>query len=125
MFYRIIGKKEELEIVGVGDASFKQYEKAVGGVILLLVNKDLKKASPIYWKAKQIERVYYSSKDAKTLILSKFVEDAVFAAIQMGTLMFGGYERRIPIHFFTDSRGTLESIAWTKQVDRKFLCMVI
>ena len=38
MFYGMIGKKEELQIVGIGDASFKTDEKAVGGVVLLLVN---------------------------------------------------------------------------------------
>ena len=53
-----------MQLIGVGDASFKQDDKAVGGVILLLANKDFERASPIYWKTKQIERVYHSSKDA-------------------------------------------------------------
>ena len=57
MFYGRIGKKEKLLIVGIGDASFKTDEKAVGGVILLLADQDFKKASLINWKTKQIERV--------------------------------------------------------------------
>ena len=53
------------------------------------------------------------------------LEDAVFAARQIETLMFGGYERMISIHLITDSEGTLESIASTKQVDRMSIHMVI
>ena len=108
MFYRRIGKKEEIQIVGVCVASFKTDEKAVGGIILLLVNQDFTEASPIYWQTKQSKRVCHSSKDAETLILSKLVEDAVFAARQMETLMFGNIERRILINLFTDSDGFLE-----------------
>ena len=78
MFYGRLRKKEELQIVFIGDAPFKTDEKVVGGVILLLVYQDFTKASPIYWKTKQIERVCYSSKDAEILNLSKLVEDSVF-----------------------------------------------
>ena len=85
MFCGRIGKKEDLQIVGIGDASFKTDEKAVGGVILLLVNQDFTKTSQIYWKKKQIERVCHSSKDVEILILSKFLENEVFAARQMKT----------------------------------------
>ena len=52
IFNRRIGKKEDLQIVHIGDASFKPDEK-----VLLLVNQNFKKASPIYWKTKQIERL--------------------------------------------------------------------
>ena len=36
--YRDLGNKEDLVVIGLGDASYKQDDKAVGGVILLLVN---------------------------------------------------------------------------------------
>ena len=39
--------------------------------------------------------------------------------------MFGKYEKRIPIHLFTGSEGTLESYTSTKPVERKSLRMVI
>ena len=48
MFYGRIGKKEEQQIVGISVASFKTDEKAIGGVVLLLVNQDITRASPIY-----------------------------------------------------------------------------
>ena len=67
----------------------------------------------------------YASKDAETLSLNKLVEDAVFAARQIETLFYREYKKSIPITLYTDSEGTLESIVSTKQVDSKFLCMVI
>ena len=42
-----IGSRDDLIIIGIGDASFKSGEKAVGGVFLFLANKDITKASPI------------------------------------------------------------------------------
>ena len=75
--YRYLGDKEDLFIIGLGDASYKQDDKAIGGVILLLANSSFTKASPIYWKSKQIERVCHSSKDAETLNLIRLFDDAV------------------------------------------------
>ena len=120
-----VGKKEDFRLIGIGDASFKTSEKAVGGIVLLLASRDLKRAFPIHWKSKIMERVCYSSKGAEMLILSKMMEDALFAAQQIDTMLFGGYERRTPINLFTDSEGMLESIASTKQIERKSLRMVI
>ena len=38
MFYGSIAKKEELQIVGIDNTSFKTNEKAVEGVVLVIVN---------------------------------------------------------------------------------------
>ena len=70
IIYGHVGQKEELMILGIDDASFKMDEKAVGGIILFFVNKEMTRTSPIHCKSKQIERVCYLSKDAKTLILN-------------------------------------------------------
>ena len=43
-----IGPRDDLIIIGIGDALFKSEEKAVGGVFLFLANKEMTKASPIY-----------------------------------------------------------------------------
>merc|ERR1711873_261387 len=59
--------RDDLIVVGIGDASFKSEEKAVGGVLLFLANSQMTRASLIYWKAKIISRVCQSSKDAETL----------------------------------------------------------
>ena len=124
-YYGKVGMKEELQIVGIGDALFKTHEKAVRGFILLLVDKDFSRASQIYWKTKQIERVCHAPKDSETLVWNKLVEDAVFAARQIETLIYGDYKKRILMHLYTDSEGMLESKASTKQVERKSLRMVI
>ena len=57
-------------------------DKAVGGVLLFLANSSFTRASPIYWKAKQIVRVCHSSKEVETLNVLTMVEDTVFAAKQ-------------------------------------------
>ena len=55
-----VGKKEDLQLVGIGDASYKSDEKAIEGVLLLLTNKEFTRASPLYWRSKQFERVCHS-----------------------------------------------------------------
>ena len=86
--YRHLGDKDDLVIIGLGDASYKQDDKAIRGVILLLANSSFTQASPIYWKITQIERVCHSSKDAETLNLIKMVDDAVLASRQFELLLY-------------------------------------
>ena len=112
-------------IIGLGDTSYKQDDKAIGGVILLLANSSFTKALPIYWKSKQIERVCHSSKDAETLNLLRMVEDAVLISRQLELLLYGDIMHRISVYLFTDSESTLESIASTKQISTKTLRNVI
>merc|ERR1712112_206678 len=97
-------------------------DKAIGGMMMMIANKEMTKASPVMWKAKQIERVCHSSKDAETLALSKILDKITFLARQIEMLMFGKYEQRIPVRI-TDSEPLLESIASTKQVERRSLRM--
>ena len=52
-----IGEKDDLIVVGIGDASIKSDDKVIGGVMLFLSNSRMTRASPIYWKSKQIESV--------------------------------------------------------------------
>ena len=63
VYYRRVGDRDELQLIGIEYAFFKQDEKVVRVVILLLANKNFKRASPIYWKLKMIERVCHLSKD--------------------------------------------------------------
>ena len=112
--YGHIGKKEELMLTGIGDVSFKMSEKAVRGMVLLLANNNLTSVTPIHWKSKEIERVCQSSKDAETLVMNRLVEDAVYSSRQIETMLFGKYEKRIPIQLFMDLEAMLESINSTK-----------
>ena len=97
-----IAPKEKLMVVGIGDASFKSDDKAIGGVLLFLANEEMMRAVPIYWKSKTIARVCYSSKDAETIHISKMMDDAIFAACQIETLYYGDYKKRIKVRLFTD-----------------------
>ena len=94
-------------IVGIGDASFKSDDKAIGGVLLFLTNKEMTRATPIYWKSKTIARVCYSSKDGKTINISIMMNDDIFAAHQIETLYYRDYKRRMKVRLFTDSEPTL------------------
>ena len=51
------------------------------------------------------------------------VEDSVFAACQLEILLYGDVGGRVKVYLFTDSESSLESIASSKQVDRKTLWM--
>ena len=47
--YKKIGKKEDLQLIGIVDASYKNDTKSVAGLLILLTDKDLTNASPIMW----------------------------------------------------------------------------
>merc|ERR1712240_231394 len=81
----------------------------------------LTKASPLMWKAKQIDRVCHSSKDAAPLAMTKMIDDLVYMSRHVEILLYGDYQRRMNVRIITDSEPTLESIASTKQIDRKQL----
>ena len=57
--------------------------------------------------------------------MTRLVDDATFAAHQLELMIYGDYEKRIPVILFTDSEPTLESIASSKQVMTKLLRMTI
>ena len=119
--YKYIGGKDDLIIVGVGDASYKQDDKAIGGIFHFLANFSMTHAAPIFWKTKQIQRVCHSSKDVETLNLLKMVDDSVLAARQLELLLYGEVINRIPMRLYTDSESTLESVAYSKQIIIKIL----
>ena len=123
--YGRVGDKEKLQVIGIVDASYKSDEKSIGGMLIMLADDEMTKASPIMWKSKQIERVCHSSKDAETLSMSKLLDEVVYIARQLEILLFGDYRKRMPVRIMTDSEPTLESIASTKQIERKGLRMTV
>merc|ERR1712240_149792 len=54
--YGRIGDKETLQVIRIVDASYKSDEKSIGGMMIVLTNENMTKASPLMWKAKQIDR---------------------------------------------------------------------
>ena len=117
-----IADPNDLMVIGIGDASYTAGEKAVGGQILMLANKNNGKAVPIVWKSKLIKKVCKSPKDSETLNTGAMVDNCVHLAKQLKQILYGknGEETfKIPIRIFTDSLGLIESIASSKPVERR------
>ena len=53
------------------------------------------------------------------------VDDAIFAARQVKILLFEDYRKCVKVRLFTNSEATLESIASSKQIDRKMLRLTL
>ena len=115
--FRKIGKKEELCVAGISDASYNQNENAVSGEIILLGNKKTLAADPLYWKSGVIRKVCLSAKAAETRSVMKVVDDTLCLARQISLMM----NTRIETRVFTDSRPLLESLGSSGQVEEKSL----
>merc|ERR1712240_478531 len=92
--YSRVADRENMQIIGIVDASYKRDEKSIGGMLIVLANENMTKASPIMWKSKQIDRVCHSSKDAETLAMSKLIDELVYIARQVEMLLFGDYRKK-------------------------------
>ena len=57
--------------------------------------------------------------------MSKLLDEVVYIARQVEILLFGDYRKRMPVRIMTDSEPALESIASTKQIERKGLRMTV
>ena len=53
--YEHIRDKDDLRRVGIGGAFLKTGDRTIGGAILFWTNSSMTRASPIHWKAKQID----------------------------------------------------------------------
>ena len=89
----------------------------MGGEIILLSNKQITAASPLYWKSGVIRKVCTSPKAAETRSLLKTVDDSTSMARQISMLM----NRKIQTRIFTDSRPLLESTGKLGQIEEKAL----
>ena len=119
--FSVIGNKEDLVIQSVGDASYKCDAPSIGGNLILLGNKKTSRASPIFWKSKQIPKVCHSAKDAETRNIMTNVDISVYLSQQLTTLLFGHGQKMIPVQIYSDSLPLLDSIASSKQVEQKLL----
>ena len=119
--YKHLGDAEDLVIVGIRDATYKQDNKVLCGIFLFLANSSLTCASHIFWKTKQIYRVCHTSKHAETLNLLTMVDDSVLAARQLELLLYGDILNRIPVYLYTDSESTLELVVSSRHISTKTL----
>ena len=89
-----VGRKEDLVVTGVGNASYKVDGKAVGGNIVMLRDRKSERVVPLFWKSKSIQKVCHSSKEAETKNLVKLVDESMYQAsiVEPGVCL--GEERR-------------------------------
>ena len=59
VMYSKVGEKEKLQLIGIVDVSYKNDEKSVGGMMLMIADEKMTKASLVMWKSKQIEYVIH------------------------------------------------------------------
>ena len=123
MKFEKIGKTEDLIVYGFADASFKFGEKAVGGQYILMGAKGTNKIQSLFWKSKMIRKVVRNAKEAETVNLGTVVDMARHTANQLGQLLFWGRSRQknLEVEVFIDNAATLDSIASSKQVERRLL----
>ena len=116
-----VGKREDLVIKAVCDASFHQLSKAVRGEILMIGNKENDKICPIFWKSRSIAKTCKSAKDAETRALGKCVDDGVYSAKRIERMLFGDVKNRIKVIVNTDSEPLIETIGSTKGIENRNL----
>ena len=75
-----IGKPEDWILAGVVDASHRTSGNlfAVGGHVIMLINKNTLAASTLHWASKKIERIVHSSAAAETLSMQKMFSTLYF-----------------------------------------------
>ena len=49
MVYGRVGDKEDMQVIGMVDASYMSDEKSIGGMLIVLDNENMTRASPIMW----------------------------------------------------------------------------
>ena len=57
--------------------------------------------------------------------MTKMIDELVYMARHVEILLYGDYKKRMNVRTITDSEPTLESIASTRQIERKQLRMVV
>ena len=57
-----VAKKEDMYVIGISDASYHQENPTIAGTMIMLGNVKTKKAAPIYWKSRIMNRVCRSPK---------------------------------------------------------------
>ena len=110
-----IGKKDELSVMGVSDASYHHDDRSMAGELIMLGNQKTGKAAPIYWRSGVIRKVCVSPKAAETRLLLRLMDDGVHMAKQLSQLL----NVSMKVRLFTDSRPLLESIGRSGQIKRR------
>jgi hypothetical protein len=119
--YGKIGKKEDLVVLGLTDASYKPDEKSISGQLIALGNRKNNKVCPLFWKSKQIVIICHSVKEAETRSLLYLTDTATYTTYQIRQLLFGEKGPKLSVKLFMDSKPLLESISSIHQIEEQQL----
>ena len=106
-----IGEPEDWILAGVVDASHRTSGSlfAVGGHVVMLINKNTRAASTIQWANKRIERVVHSSAAAETIAMQKMF-DTIFFVRKVLEEMCGQRVKSMQCVALTDNQGLFSNI---------------
>ena len=90
---------------------------------MLLGTKNSDRVLSLNWKSKMIRKVVRNAKEAETINLGMVVDLAKHAANQITQIIWGNKNstEKMEVHAYIDNHATLDSIASTKQVERRLL----
>ena len=112
--FRHIDSKENLQILGVSDASWSTKGRPVSGTIYMLGSSRNTNVSPLTWKSKTILKPTSCVKDSESRALHLSAENSPHFARMVERLLFGDDKLRIPVKCFSDNKPLLETVASTK-----------
>jgi len=118
--YGAVGNLEGLYLEVHADAAFGNVDEKTrsteGAVIILRGSKG--KGSAIFWRSRVIARVCKSAKSAETFALEDALDSAISIGRQVHQIRTGRIEdRSCRIIARTDSKGLIDTLGSTKQVD--------
>ena len=87
--FKHIDSKENLQILGVSDASWSATTRPVSGTIYMLGSIKNENVSPLTWKSKTIIKPTKCVKDAESRALSLNVENSPHFSRMVERLLFG------------------------------------
>ena len=129
-----IREPEDWVLAGVVDASHRTSGNlfAVGGHVIMLMNRNMMATSTLHWASKKIERIVHSSAAAETLAMQKMFSTIYFIQ-RIITDMCGARVKDLKCVALTDNQGLFSNIHYLKansedyriQADVIVLCQMI
>ena len=110
-----IGRPEDWILAGVVDASHRTSGNlfAVGGHVVMLINKNSLATSTLHWASKKIERIVHSSAAAETLSMQKMFSTIYFIR-KIIMDMCGARVKDLKCVALTDNQGLFSNIHYLK-----------
>ena len=116
-----VGQPEKWILVGVVDASHRTSGNlfAVGGHVVMILNKETMATAVIHWASKKIERVVHSSSAAETIAMQKMFS-TIYLIRRILTEMCGDRVKSLKCVALTDNQGLFSNIHHLKSTSEDY-----